>query len=133
MIGGAKLKDLIGLTLRSIAINEHKEQVTLTTVEGRQFIMWHCQDCCESVGLTDIPDNLDDLTGSPLVTAEKRTNSTDDPPEYAESFKWTFYEFATNKGSATFRWLGESNGYYSEDVDFDEITPTVPAASGGVG
>lgn len=40
-----------------------------------------------------------------------------------ESGTWTFYKFATAKGYVTVRWLGESNGYYGEDVSFCDVTP----------
>ena len=58
------------------------------------------------------------LVGHVLEVAELRTNSADNEPEYAESWTWSFYEFRTVGGSVTLRWLGESNGYYSEEVTF---------------
>lgn len=90
-----------------------------------RFRMYHSQDCCESVALEDISGDFGDLIGSPIVEAEAVTNSEDNPPQYAESFTWTFYKLGTIKGHVTLRWLGESNGYYSEEVDIADMQKEV--------
>lgn len=87
--------------------------------DGSAYMMYHEQDCCENVTIDDIDGDLKDLIGSPLLVAEKRTNC-DTPPtdgRYYDSFTWTFYTLATVKATVTIKWFGESNGYYSEEVD----------------
>ena len=69
---------------------------------------------------------MSDLVGSPILMAEEVTYVDEHPPEIGhrqtdESWTWTFYKFATVKGYVTIRWLGESNGYYSESVSFGKI------------
>lgn len=97
------------------------EPIELRFVAGdRSWRMYHDQDCCESVRVNDICGNLDDLIGSPILMAEEVSREAS-PQEVSESGTWTFYKLATAKGYVTIRWLGESNGYYSESVSFDEV------------
>ncbi len=116
-------QDLIGHTLSKIENMDDK--IIFESVEGKRWRMWHDQDCCESVTVEDIAGDLDDLIGSPILEAEEVTS--DENPEgvvmgYQDSFTWTFYKLGTIKGRVTIRWYGESNGYYSESVDFEEMT-----------
>ena len=84
-------------------------------------LFFHSQDCCENVRLEDITGDLTDLVGYPLLQAELVTECSTNG-EWGESVTWSFYKFATVKGSVTVRWLGESNGYYSETVDHHHMT-----------
>ena len=73
----------------------------------------------------DIVGDLDDLVGYPILLAEESSSGNDNNIcEYtgsSDSFTWTFYKIATRKGYVDIRWLGESNGYYSESVSFDKV------------
>ena len=115
----AEFSDLLGKTLVSV-VNDKNQQLTFTTAEGEIFVAYHSQDCCENVEIEDIEGNLEDLIGTPILMAEIETNSKLDFGKEIEddSFTWTFYRLATNKGYVTVRWLGTSNGYYSEEVSF---------------
>lgn len=100
------------------------EYIAFLTEDGDEYRLTHIQDCCESVYVEDIVGDLKDLVGSPLLMAEEITSDIDPKPldNYDESYTWTFYKFATIKGSVDIRWYGYSNGYYSERVDFIKIT-----------
>ena len=101
--------------------------VLFKTADGKTYKMHHNQDCCESVYLEDVAGEWDDLIGYPITLAEEvtsnenPTDATEDILEYQDSFTWTFYKLATIKGYVDLRWYGESNGYYSESVDFEEV------------
>jgi hypothetical protein len=88
--------------------------------DGNIWKMHHEQDCCESVYIEDIEGDLDDLINTEILNAEEVCNSDRDSEEY-ESVTWTFYRFATVKGYVTIRWVGYSNGYYSESVDLEPL------------
>ena len=92
-------------------------EMLFVTAEGERFLFAHQQDCCESVDINDIVGDLQDLVGSPLLIAEEVSGATEPDEEHYESYTYTFYKFATRKGYVDVRWLGESNGYYSESVE----------------
>lgn len=101
------------------------DEMVFTADTGDAFKLHHWQNCCESVQIEDICGDLADLVGSPIVQADE-SESRDRPEglnrEYESvSETWTFYRIATAKGLVVVRWVGESNGYYSESVDFARL------------
>jgi len=133
-----EFSDLKGHTLVSIGI---KDEVIIYTTETDVFIQKHCQDCSETVYIESVVGDVSDLIGHPLLVAEEVTSSEERPAhvdtvaeEVAlriagegaitpdESYTWSFYKLDTIKGGITIRWLGESNGYYSESVDIERIS-----------
>ena len=114
--------ELLGKTLESVLVIGD-EEIRFRTRDGKNYLLFHGQDCCESVTIESITGDIKDLIGTPLLLAEEST-SEENPegvsPEYQESFTWTFYKLATIKGYVDIRWYGSSNGYYSESVSFME-------------
>lgn len=119
-----RFEELKGLTIASITgAKKGSNEINITTLCGRKFRIDHQQDCCESVEVEDVCGHVIDLINAPLMVAEEATNSEDDfgYKSLDDSFTWTFYRLATVIGYVTIRWLGTSNGYYSESVNITEI------------
>lgn len=134
------IDDLLGETLTKIeqfeGCSEHVEEILFYCERGDVYKMYHVQDCCEEVHLNDLCGDLDDLIGSPIIQATCVSNAPTPNSNSMEdgynSETWTFYIISTVKGTATLRWIGTSNGYYSEEVAFrhESYTPggNVPTA-----
>ena len=106
-------------------VEQIRNEVLLFACEdGSWCAFYHEQDCCEGVYIHDICGDLCDLEGSPILVAEAVSGGGEPPSPDTESFLWTFYKFSTVKGSVTVRWLGVSNGYYSERVDYADALAT---------
>ena len=129
-----EVSELLGKTLKAVTgMTKDSEEIIFECTDGTRYKMYHEYDCCESVSLEDVIGNVEDLLSSPLTMAEDVSNENKGPLDLLEgkekedavywhdSYTYTFYKFATIKGYVTLRWLGESNGYYSEEVNFKEL------------
>ena len=105
-------------------IDEWENEIIITTQSGRRFKFYHNQNCCEEVRIWDTKGNLKTLWGKKLISVTQ--DAYDNLPkgvEYQpdESYTWTEITFKTTEDTVISRWIGESNGYYSQEVDFTEL------------
>lgn len=115
--------EMIGRTCMVLEGKVEAEQLKFIMRDGSVFTFWHSQDCCENVRIEEVVGDLDDLVGAPLLEAEE-VDSSAAPNPGGDSHTWTFYKFRTFKGAVTVRFLGTSNGYYSEGVSYShELQP----------
>lgn len=121
----AKLEELIGKTLKVCIKKDFnsEEGILFETTENEEYVLYHDQECCESVNIDNICGELDWLIGSSILSAEEvKGDLPAKDPENDESFTWTFYKFSTIKGYVTIKFYGTSNGHYSESADFIKIS-----------
>ena len=111
----AKIEDMVGRVFTRVSGGVGDGELVFEN-DTERFVFFHAQDCCETVDINDIVGDLEDLCGEPLLIAEEVSGATEPDEEHYESYTYTFYKFATRKGYVDVRWLGESNGYYSEGV-----------------
>jgi hypothetical protein len=120
-----EFEKLLGKTIKKIeGAKVGSESIKIYTTDDKVYMLYHEQGCCESVSVEDVTGNIKDLIKHPILLAEEVSNETNPIgviKEEQDSFTWTFYKLSTIKGSVTIRWYGESNGYYSESVDFKEV------------
>lgn len=119
----ANFEDLAGKTLEQVDVNWDDDYIKFVTTEGETFLMYHEQECCESVSIESIEGELVNLLNHPILLAEEVTESgkIGAEDEWDGTQTWTFYKLATIKGYVDIRWNGSSNGYYSESVSFVKL------------
>lgn len=118
------VNELIGEILTHIDVDESGDQIRMETASGKVITLYHAQDCCESVRIEDTQGNWHDLIGKVIVEANKREGNFGKPYD-AESWMRTEFTFKVDDATVISRWIGESNGYYSESVDIEVATKRV--------
>lgn len=81
----------------------------------------HYQDCCESITSFKIGE-FSNVIGEKVILAEE--DSKDMPGYtggYDSSHSWSNFYIETAKGRLELYFLGESNGYYGEEVVFEKL------------
>ena len=107
------IEQLTGMTITAVVYKESDESL-LIHLNTHVLEMIHHQDCCETVYLADVVGSFEDLIGYPLLEVSESIVdiATEDMSSTA-----SYYNFKTVKASVQLRWVGESNGYYSETVN----------------
>ncbi len=111
--GTSKFEQIQGKTITAVVYKEDNESL-LIHLNTHVLEMIHHKDCCETVYLADVVGEFEDLIGYPLIEVSE---STVDIGNSDISSTASYYNFKTVKASVQLRWVGESNGYYSETVD----------------
>ena len=107
------ISDLKGMTITAVVYNQDEESL-LIHLNTHVLEMLHYQDCCETVYLADVVGNFEDLIGYPLLEVSESIVNTESEDMSSTA---SYYNFKTLKSSVQLRWVGESNGYYSETID----------------
>ena len=110
---------LVGKVIEQIYHTD--DEIRFKCSDGSEYLMHHEQDCCESVYIKELNGDFEDMLHSPILSAVELSSAGDDNDYWSST--WTFYKLQTEKGYMDITWFGESNGYYSERVDFVEMIP----------
>jgi hypothetical protein len=115
------LDNLKGIAIKSIdGLKEDSEEVTINFGNDFKLVFYHDQDCCEYVRLEEYHGNI---KNGDIFRELKVEEVNLEYEKYSHSSTATFIEVVTQNGLITMRWLGESNGYYSERCDMKIIMP----------
>ena len=111
------------LILGIAGISPESDKVEIFFEDNYGMILEHDQDCCEHVSVDQVDNNVNRHIGAIFYELIEKVVTNEECPQWSTetyrdaSMTATFYDLVTSKGRLSFRWKGESNGYYSESVD----------------
>lgn len=110
----AKFKDLMGQVFSRVYQDPDYNAIVFERYNSKDnkvgFILYHEQDCCESVYIESIVGDLKDLENTPILMAQEN-----------EGEGFTFYKLATIKGYIDIRFNQDIDSYYSVSVDLVKL------------
>ncbi len=126
------LSELVGKTIIKLEQVDDWSEIRFFCSDHTVYALHHIQECCEEVYLEDVNGELSWLLNTPILMADEAQGETGTEEESGTRYRWTFYRFATRKGYVDLRFLGLSNGYYSEKVDFIRIPEKMVTRQGWI-
>ena len=121
------IQELAGKKIVAIDIVDDPKkdhEIRIEIEGGRVFRFYHNQDCCESVRIAapkDSDGSLLSLIGKEIREVTQEEDRDDGTDTDYDSWTKTTITFRTDSETVISRWIGESNGFYSEDVDLEEV------------
>ena len=107
--------------LEVVGLKKQEESVVLRLDDKSELEFYHEYSCCEDFWLEDFEFSGKSVIGAKILDVVL-VSEKQDVTEWG-TMTWTFYKIQTDKGELFMRWCGESNGYYSEDVDIKYTSP----------
>jgi hypothetical protein len=67
----SNFSELVGKTIIEISgLEKNSDYVRIKCADNSEYVMYHNQDCCESVSIEDVVGDPKDLIDSPILQAE---------------------------------------------------------------
>jgi hypothetical protein len=111
---------LKGEILTYIDVDDENNTIMLTTASGRKIKIYHDQECCEYVRIESLEGDFRDLIGKVIIEFE-HLEEYEDSNDYGDHQTKTSLVFKVDGATVISKWVGDSNGYYSESVDLRDI------------
>ena len=112
------LDNMVGRVVKYVDIDH--DQMKITCEDNSVFTFYHEQDCCECVYIADTEGEPMSLKGWKLLLVDMEATK-ESSWDRDESKTTTVVKFVTDENTVSVKWIGESNGYYSESVDLREF------------
>jgi hypothetical protein len=113
--------DFVGKVITHVDIDPEMDQILLTLDSGVEIMIYHARDGCEHVVIEGTDGSWNNLLHKPILLFQHDETRSEVHPHY-EYRTDTTLTFTVDGASVINRWVGTSNGYYSEKVDIRELS-----------